>query len=76
VRKFRYLYVGMDVCGTDWVYDSMYAIIKYCRNSYLGNNYVDIATSEDDMDSEFIIRQDVLDTPLIRSLLLREYENI
>ena len=76
MKKFRHLYIGMDVCGTDSDHDSMECLIRYCRKSFNDENYEDIAKSIDDMCSDFIIRQDVLDTPLVRSLLLEEYAKV
>jgi Lhr-like helicase len=74
MQKFRHLYVGMDVCGVE-LYDDdyLYRLKLYCTKSYKGNNYEDIAESVDDMESEFIIRQAVLDTKAIRSIFLEEY---
>lgn len=73
MRKFRERYLGMDVCGTDLGYDWMDSITVYCRKSYEGNNYPDIANCLEELESDYIIRQAVLDTKLIRSLLLEEY---
>ena len=73
MRKFREQYLGMDVCGTDLGYDWMDSMTHYCKRSYEGNNYPDIATCLEELESDYIIRQAVLDTKLIRSLLLEEY---
>ena len=74
MKKFRHLYIGMDVCGVELFDDDYLPRLKvYCTKSYEGSNYEDIAESLDDMSSDFIIRQDVLDTKIYRSLFLEEY---
>lgn len=73
MRKFREQYIGKDSCGTDLHEDWMDCILHYCRQSYRNMNNADIARCVEEMQSDYIILQAVLDTKLIRALLLEEY---
>ena len=77
MRKFRHLYLGKDCYLLDRMFpeDFIPDCKKFCKISYANKNLPNYLHQFDieDIDILTVVLQDVLDTPLMRSLLLEEY---